>query len=197
MFDTSIAADVPWDVTPEQAQSMTAEQATAALAVRHAALHPPPSVVPMDAQDARALIEIRSRDASFANALLSGSVAARKEWDELNAKADGGDDVADAIANIQERAPLFETTNSQSGQLNRRDHATFVSADRNAGLSDAVIEQRLNSPPIPRAEHALATAAWNMRSGNAEWAKRLLAGNSQARWEWENLTTLLSSPIKE
>ena len=83
MFDTSIAADVPWDVTPEQAQSMTAEQATAALAVRHAALHPPPSVVPMDAQDARALIEIRSRDASFANALLSGSVAARKDGTSL------------------------------------------------------------------------------------------------------------------
>ena len=89
MFDTSIAADVPWDVTPEQAQSMTAEQATAALAVRHAALHPPPSVVPQDAQDARATLDLLSRDASFARELFSGSIEARKRFDELVAKSAG------------------------------------------------------------------------------------------------------------
>jgi hypothetical protein len=189
MIDTPTAPPVdPWSMTPDQA--------TAALAAMDAAIHPPPPVVPADAQDARARLDVLKRDASFANALFSGSIAARKEWDELTAKAAGGDDVGDAVAGIVELAvPLFETT--ANGELPRRHVEGAIAALRDAGVNDASIEQAINLPPISRAEHAAAVAFKNMRQGDADWVKKLLANDYTARREHTLMCVLLSSPIAE
>ena len=81
--------------------------------------------------------------------------------------------------------------------LPRRAVEATIAGMRDDGMNDASIEQAVNLPPISRAEHAAATALWNMRSGTAEWVKRLTSGDYQAKLEWRNLTTLLSSPIQE
>ena len=75
MTDTPAAAPAdPWSMTTDQISSLTPDQATAALAAMDRAIHPPPSVVPQDAQDARATLDLLSRDASFARELFSGSI---------------------------------------------------------------------------------------------------------------------------
>ena len=195
MVDTP-AAPAPADLTAEQIYAMTPAEAGAALAAMDRAIHPPPSVVPQDAQDARATLDLLSRDASFARELFSGSIEARKRFDELVAKSAAGDDVGDAIAGIVEPAlPLIETT--AEGELPRRAVEATIAGMRDDGMNDACIEQGINLPPISRAEHAAATALWNMRSGTTEWVKRLTSGDYQAKLEWRNSTTLLSSPIAE
>ena len=126
---------------------MTPEQAGAALAAMDRAIHPPPSVVPQDAQDARQQLDLLSRNASWAESLFKGNVETRKQFDELVAKAAGGDDVGDAVAGIVEPAmPLFETT--ANGELPRRHVEGAIAGLRDSGLNDASIEQAVNLPPI-------------------------------------------------
>jgi hypothetical protein len=148
--------DTPTAPAPVDPWSMTPDQATAALAAMDAAIHPPPPAVPQDAQDARARLEVLSRDASFASALFSGSIDARKQFNELVAKAAGGDDVGDAVAGIVEPAvPLFETT--ANGELPRRHVEGTIAGLRDSGLNDESISQAINLPPIsPRRVHGSA-----------------------------------------
>jgi hypothetical protein len=175
---------------------MTPDQATAALAAMNAVVNPPPPLIPQDAQDARATLERLSRDRSWADSLFNGNVATRKQFDELVAKAAGGDDVGDAIANIVEPAvPLFETT--ANGELPRRHVEGTIAALRDAGLSDGAIEQAVNLPPISRTEFMAAQAFQAKLHGTQEWRSKLLSGDYEATRQHNLLCVLLSSPIKE
>jgi hypothetical protein len=182
---------------PLPIEAMTPAQATAALAALHAALHPPPPVVaPADAQDARARLDVLSRDASFANALFSGSIAARQQFDSLIAAAAGGDDVADAVAGIVEPAlPLIEAT--AFGSLPRRAIETTIAGLRDAGLNDATIAEAINLPPVSRAEFMAVQGFQAKCHGDAEWRGRLLSGDYEARRQHTLICVVLSSPIAE
>jgi hypothetical protein len=191
-----MADETPAAPAPVDPWSMTPDQATAALTAMENAIHPPPPLVPQDAQDARATLERLSRDKSWADSWFNGNVATRKQFDELAAKAAGGDDVGDAIANIVEPAlPLFETT--ANGELPRRHVEGTIASLRDAGLNDAAIEQAVNLPPISRSEHAAAVAFQAKCHGTAEWRSRLLSGDYEATRQHNLLCVLLSSPIKE
>jgi hypothetical protein len=194
MTDTPAAP--PADLTAEQIYAMTPEQAGAALAAMQTAIHPPPSVVPQDAQDARQQLDLLSRNASWAESLFKGNVETRKQFDELVAKAAGGDDVSDAVVGIVEPAmPLFETT--ANGELPRRHVEGAISGLRDAGLNDASIEQAVNLPPISRAEFMQAQALQARLHGTAEWRGKLLSGDYEATRQHNLLSVLLSSPIAE
>jgi hypothetical protein len=191
MADNTPAAPAPVDPW-----SMTPDQVAAKLAGMDAAIHPPPPQFPQDAQDARATLERLSRDASWAESLFKGNVATRKQFDELVAKAAGGDDVIDAVAGIVEPAvPLFETT--ANGELPRRHVEGTIAGLRDAGLNDAAIEQAVNLPPISRAEFMAAQAFQAKCHGTAEWRSKLLSGDYEATRQHNLLCVLLSSPIKE
>ena len=195
MIDTP-AAPAPADLTAEQIYAMTPEEAGAALAAMHRAIHPPPSVVPQDAQDARQQLDLLSRNASWADSLFKGNVETRKQFDELVAKAAGGDDVADAVVGIVEPAtPLFETT--ANGELPRRHVEGAIARLRDAGLNDASIEQAVNLPPISRAEFMQAQALKSQLYGTAEFRSKLLTGDYEATRQHNLLCVLLSSPIAE
>jgi hypothetical protein len=195
MVDTP-AAPAPADLTADQIYAMTPDQATAALAAMDRAIHPPPSVVPQDAQDARATLDLLSRDASFARELFSGSIEARKRFDELVAKSAAGDDVGDAVAGIVEPVtPLMEVT--ANGELPRRHVEGAIAGLRDAGLNDASIEQAVNLPPISRAEFMAAQAFKARLHGTQEWRSKLLSGDYEASRQHNLLCVLLSSPIKE
>ena len=181
---------------PADAWSMTPDQATAALAAMDAAIHPPAPLVPQDAQDARAQLDLLSRNASWAESLFKGDVATRKQFDELVAKAASGDNVGDAVAGIVEPAvPLFETT--ANGELPRRHVEGTIAALRDAGLNDESISQAVNLPPISRAEFMAAQAFKARCHGTAEWRNKLLSGDYEATRQHNLLSVLLSSPIAE
>jgi hypothetical protein len=191
MADNTPAAPAPVD-----AWSMTTDQVSATLAQMHREMHPPPSVVPQDAQDARMQLDMLKNNTSWARSLLNGNVETRKQFDELVAKAAGGDDVADAVAGIVEPAtPLFETT--ANGELPRRHVEGTIASLRDAGLSDASIEQAISLPPISRTEFMQAQALKTKLHGTAEWRGRLLSGDYEATRQHNLLSVLLSSPIAE
>jgi hypothetical protein len=197
MPDTPAAAPVdPYVMTADQIYSLTPDQATAALAAMDRAIHPPRSVVPQDAQDARATLDLLSRDASFARELFGGSIEARKRFDELVAKAAGDDDVGDAVVGIVEPVtPLMKVT--ANGELPRRHVEGAIAALRNAGLNNASIEQAVNLPPISRAEFMQAQALKSQLYGTAEFRSKLLTGDYEATRQHNLLCVLLSSPIAE
>jgi hypothetical protein len=189
-------ADTPAAPAPVDPWSMTPDQATAALAAMDAAIHPPPSIVPQDAQDARVMLDRLSRDASWAQRLFSGNVEARRQFDELVAKAAAGDDVGDAIAGIVEPAlPLIETV--AEGELPRRAVEATISGLRDSGLNDDSISQAVNLPPISRAEFMAAQAFQARCHSSAEWRSKLLSGDYEATRQHNLLAVLLSSPIAE
>jgi hypothetical protein len=178
----------PWSLTPAEAGAKLAEMQNAA--------NPPPPLVPQDSQDARATLERLSRDKSWAESLFNGNVATRKQFDELVAKAAGGDDVGDAVAGIVELStPLFETT--ANGELPRRHVEGAIAGLRDAGLNDASIEQAIHQPAISRSEFMAAQAFQAKCHGTAEWRSKLLSGDYEATRQHNLLCVLLSSPIKE
>jgi hypothetical protein len=188
-------ADDP-NVTQVDPWSLSAEAATAALAAMNNVAHPPPSVVPQDSQDAKATLDLLSRNASWADSLFKGDVATRKQFDELVAKAAGDDNVGDAIAGIVEPAtPLFETT--ANGELPRRHVEGTISSLRDRGLNDDSISQAVALPPISRAEHAAAQAFQARCHGSAEWRAKLLSGDYEATRQHTLNCVLLASPIAE
>jgi hypothetical protein len=194
MVDTPAAP--PAALTAEQIYAMTPEEAGAALAAMDRAIHPPPSVVPQDSQEARQQLDLLSRNASWADSLFKGNVETRKQFDELVAKAAGGDSVSDAVVGIVEPvAPLFETT--ANGELPRRHVEGAIAGLRDAGLNDASIEQAVNLPPISRAEFMEAQALQARLHGTAEWRGKLLSGDYEATRQHNLLSVLLSSPIAE
>jgi hypothetical protein len=197
MTDTLAAPPAdPYVMTADQIYSMTPDQATAALAAMDAVIHPPPSVVPQDAQDARQQLDLLSRNASWADNLFKGNVETRKQFDELVAKAAGGDSVSDAVVGIVEPAlPLFETT--ANGELPRRHVEGTIASLRDSGLNDASIEQAVNLPPISRAEFMQAQALKSRLYGTAEFRSKLLTGDYEATRQHNLLCVLLSSPIAE
>jgi hypothetical protein len=159
-------ADTP-DAPATDPWSMTPNEVAAKLAAMDAAIHPPPPLIPQDAQDARAQLDLLSRNASWAESLFKGNVETRKQFDELVAKAAGGDNVGDAVAGIVELTPpLFETT--ANGELPRRHVEGTIAGLRDAGLNDAAIEQAVNLPPISRAEFMAAQAFKARCHGSAE-----------------------------
>jgi hypothetical protein len=188
MADETPAAPDVWSMTPAEV--------AAKLAGMDAAIHPPPPLVPQDAQDARATLERLSRDKSWADSLFNGNVATRKQFDELVAKAADADSVGDSVAGIVELStPLFETT--ANGELPRRHVEGTIAGLRDAGLNDAAIEQAVTLPPISRSEFMAAQAFQARLHGTAEWRGRLLSGDYEATRQHNLLCVLLSSPIKE
>ena len=78
-----------------------------------APIHPPPSVVPQDAQDAAGASSwiCSHANASWAESLFKGNVETRKQFDELVAKAAAAMMLVMRVAGIVEPVtPLMETT---------------------------------------------------------------------------------------
>ena len=120
MIDTP-AAPAPADLTAEQIYAMTPEEAGAALAAMDRAIHPPPSVVPQDAQDCEAAV-------GFAlTQCVSGRIACSREMSKHeNSLTSSWPRLARSAmmllmpsSGLSSRlSPLFETT--ANGELPRR-----------------------------------------------------------------------------
>ena len=188
--------DTPAAPAPVDPWSLTPQEATAALAAMDAAIHPRPSLIPQDSQDARQQLDLLSRNASWADSLFKGNVETRKQFDDLLAKAAAANDTEDMVAGIIEPVtPLMEVTGD--GELPRHAVEQTISGLRDSGLNDASLEQAVNLPPISRAEFMQAQAFKAKCHGNAEWRGKLLSGDYEATRQHNLLAVLLSSPISE
>jgi hypothetical protein len=134
--------------------TLTPAEATARLAEMGTASNPP--IVPQDAQDARAQLNLLSADPGWASALFSGDVAVRAQFDKLNKMVADADTIGDAISGIDEPQPIIETLTS--GQIPARNVKQVIDDMRLAGISDGSIEEALRGTPVTAREYAAVTA---------------------------------------
>jgi hypothetical protein len=183
------------DGVDEAIATMTPAEATAALAAMSAASNPPPPLVPQDSQDARAQLDVLTGNADWSRSLMAGDIAVRAQFDKLVAAAADADPVGDALANIQEPEPIFETT--MFGELPSRVVREVIADMRAFNISNGAIEEGIAGTPVAAHEHAATVALQSMKFGDAEWTNRLLRGEWSATREWKLMCNILSRPIAE
>lgn len=178
---------------PPDPFSMTPAEAGARLAEMAAAASPAPPLAPTTAADARARLDVLTKDAAWTGRFMSGNVEARREFAELTAKVAGGDDVADALDGAPMSERLFETT--MNGALSSRVVNEVVASMRELGISDGAIEEQLRDKPVTRSDRAATEAFRNMRHGDADWCKRLISGDAAAKREHILMCSILSREV--
>jgi hypothetical protein len=90
--------------------------------------------------------------------------------------------------------PLIETV--ANGELPARALATTVEQMRASGLNDETIRQAVAGEPVTKQEVEMAKRYQQMKHGDAEWVRKLLAGDFVARREQLLLSIILTNPVK-
>jgi hypothetical protein len=191
-----MADETPTAPAPVDPWSMTPDQATAALAVMDAKLHPPPPINPTTPQDARRRLDELTSNKEWGARWLAGHSAEGAEYKRLSELANQADEVKDAIEGTLPEQP-FAIETLGPGQLNRRDLASVIDTFRDSGLSDDSIAQALNGSKVSRAEYMAAKALKSARHGDEAWRQRWLNGGwAEGREQWL-LNIVLTSEIDE
>ncbi|MBR0936691.1 hypothetical protein [Bradyrhizobium jicamae] len=167
--------DDVWSMTPDQAgaalEKMTAD---------YKAKQPAPS--PQQQLDAK------YADPDFRAKLDAGSVEARTEFDNLVKAAADADPVAVAMSG----GPLPEIPDSSLRQM-----ATAAGWFRELGLPEPVIEQALSGRPVPQKEFDMVKQARVKAEANADWSKRLLAGDIDMQQQLAAMNTVIANGVEE
>lgn len=179
-------ASAPVDVTV----TLTPAQATAKLA--EMAAPPPPPDKPTNAVEASARLQALASDKDFAQRLLNGDPAVRKEFDQLNAAVAAGDLTDLVMAGVVPAGAI-----NYGDHASLRDQADAVPMLRAAGISDGAIRQLLEDRPVSRAEYDAVKQFQTARHRDPDWQKRLLAGDHAAGREQLLMSIVLSSEIAE
>jgi hypothetical protein len=171
-------------LTPAEATARLTEMGTA-----------PPPIVPQNARDAKAQLDLLGRDPNWSRAFFSGNAAVRAQFDRLTALVANSDPVADTLAGVEQPQQIVETLTG--GQLPARDVKAYVADMRVAGHSDGAIAQAMTGTPVTAAEVAATRSLQAARHSDPEWRARLLRGDYLTKLEHERLSIVLSSPIAE
>jgi hypothetical protein len=144
---------------------------------------------PANATEARARLDSLTGDKDWGARVMSGDVAANKEFHDLTAMvAAGGDAVDQAIAGI------VPGDIPDAGQKRMTEAATWM---REHGLSDGVIRQTLTDHEVTPQE-VRAVEAWKaQKMRSPEFTKAFLAGEPDPVREMLLADIVLSSPIKK
>lgn len=162
-----------WSMTPEQAAAQLNEMATAYRATQPA--------------DPQAELNKAYADPKFQEKLNAGSPEARAEFDRLVAAAADQNPVAAAMSGTLPDVPsseqrLMASTASWLGEME---------------MPGAVIEQALSGRPVSQAEFDLVRAHREKLLNNAEWTKRLLAGDLEARQQLVAMNIVIANGAEE
>lgn len=139
---------------------------------------PPPSPDDMTPAQANDRLQELSADKGWGKKLLAGDVETRREFSALMDLKHKGDRIDAAVAGKLEFQPLQVV---EAGQLSDGNFAAGVQALKDVGIPDPVIHAFLSDEPVsPEDVQAIRELETRLK-GDAEWTKKLLAGDVAAR----------------
>jgi hypothetical protein len=146
-------------------------------------------------------------DPSWAGKLLSGDAATRAEFDQLtrqiagvSSDAPGGAarDLAPfdpLAANARERLPLIESVTD--GQITMSEQIRVVESMRQNGMNDVIIREALDDNRAYPAElHELAREKWRDLATDADFVRRLFAGDAAAARQWRGYCVIAAGGVE-
>jgi hypothetical protein len=186
---------MPFESEPMDLSALSPGQATAKLAEMSAAASPPPPIAPATAADARARLDVLTKDQAWGKSFLDGNADARREFASLIEQVTAADDVQQAIDGTAPPAQPLET--NINGSPSRRVVAEVIASMRQNGIADDVIAQTLRGDPVTRAEFEAVKQYQRARHGDPDWVSRLLKGGYAERREHELMNIVLSSEVRD
>jgi hypothetical protein len=129
-------------------------------------------------------------DPTWTGAFLAGGPAQKKEFSDLHELVAKGDNIDMAMAG-----------EFMSGGIQTSDHMQNMGAAaslREAGIRDEIIRDVLAGTHVVSKAEYEATRQWKAdRMSDAEWTKRLMAGDNEANRKWKLANIILTGKIKE
>ncbi len=181
----------------DDVSNLTPEQATAKLNEMTAAYRgAPPSANPTTPQEAKLKLESLTQSQEWREQLLSGNVEARRLFTSLTEMASQATDRLDNVLADKATPQPFEVTTPEQ-PLSTRDLQSGIDGLRERGLDDDVIREIMGDRVASKAEHNEVREFRRKRMGDAEWRKRLLAGDHEAMRELTLMSAVLSTPVEE
>ncbi len=148
--------------------------------------------------DATTRLDSLLTDNAWVGRLLAGNGPEASEFRQLMTAKAGpptGEDRIAQIINGSIEPPPFETL--FDGELSTRDQASSAAWLKEAGVSEAAVREVLEGRRCTRAEYDAAKQFGASRMKNAEWVKRLLAGDHDAQREMILLSIIKTAGYEE
>lgn len=149
---------------------------------------------PSTPAEATARLDVLTADPAWAGKLLSGSGPVVKEFQDLMKMKTAGDPIA-SILDGTAVSPLIETVTD--GKLTTYKQMLGVEQLREAGVGDEGIRQLFEGKPVSKAEYDAVAAMRADCLGDADWTKKLLAGDRATRREFTLMNIVLVGGFKE
>ncbi len=181
---------------PDDVSNLTPEQAGQKLAELGAALRPAAIAEPKTPQEAAIKLQTLTQNQQWRDQLLAGDSGVRAEFKSLTELAAQAGDRLDGVLNGTAQPQPFEMT-SRENPLSTRDLQSGADDLRSRGLDDDVIREIMSDRVASKAEHDEVREFQRKRMGDAEWVKRLLAGDHEAQRELTLMSAVLSTPTEE
>jgi|ERR1043166_8311650 hypothetical protein len=145
---------------------------------------------PKTPAEASARLTTLQADKAWADKLLTGSVAERREFDALVELASSGDKVDAAIAGVVPDLANASGVLPDSGLVLMAN----VAADlRDKGHAPGVVKQALLGKPVSQDEYTAVKALRDERMTNKEWSARLLGGDKAAAKELTLMNIIIAN----
>ncbi len=143
---------------------------------------------PTNATEAAARLDTLKADSGWGEKFLSGDVATVKEFHDLHAMIDAGDNVEMALAGITPGGDIPD-----SGAKLMANTATML---REIGLSDGVVRQALAGEGVPQAEFDAVTIWKGQRMRDPEFTAKYLAGDPEAGRLMTTANVVIANGVK-
>jgi|SRR6185437_128602 len=180
--------------TTNTAAPLTPEQATAKLAELTAAFHGTPDK-PTTPAEAKARLDALSKDPKWRGDYLAGNGEARREFGSLTEMVARAESRIDEVMNGTGPAPMMEVTTPEH-PFTTAELRSAVDGLREIGLGDDVIRQVLEDYEVSPEERRAVENLRRDRMADAEWTKKLLAGDHKAKRELTLMSIVLSSKVR-
>jgi hypothetical protein len=155
-----------------------------------------PTTTPQTAAEARARLAGLTANEAWANLLMTGDAATRREYEALTRMVANGDATADAVANTPAGEPLIEVTSGPDG-LTGHNLRSAVAALREDRFSDLAIQQVMDGTPQSASDVALAQERRARAMRDPAWVKSFLEGDQVAKADMTLWNAVLTNGAAE
>ena len=150
--------------------------------------------------EARAALDERIANAAWSDRFMNGHVETKREFESLTEMVASAHSRLDMILDGTAEAQFMEVTSNDPDigpALSTDKMSQLVAQFRESGFSDATIRQAFGQVSVTPEEHRTVSALKDQKMANADFQKRYLAGDLEARREMDLMNIVLNSPIKE